>query len=95
MQLLVTSLYLSALAYLLKNLLCRTLTSPVELIRCLKSIKEHAFSASPYPVIITLEDHLTSDLQAKVAKVDSFFSLMKIFNRVFSIHLLTSSKTFL
>lgn len=95
MQLLVTSLYLSALAYLLKNLLRRTLTSPVELIRCLKSIKEHAFSASPYPVIITLEDHLTSDLQAKVAKVDSFFSLMKIFNRVFSIHLLTSSKTFL
>lgn len=95
MQLLVTSLYLSALAYLLKNLLCRTLTSPVELIRCLKSIKEHAFSASPYPVIITLEDHLTPDLQAKVAKVDSFFSSMKIFNRVFSIHLLTSSKTFL
>ncbi|CAL9163621.1 unnamed protein product [Musa hybrid cultivar] len=47
----------------------RTLTSPVELIRCLKSIKEHAFSASPYPVIITLEDHLTPDLQAKVAKM--------------------------
>lgn len=44
-----------------------TLTTPVELIKCLKSIKEHAFSASPYPVIITLEDHLTSDLQAKTA----------------------------
>lgn len=50
----------------------RTLTTPVELIKCLKSIKEHAFSASPYPVIITLEDHLTPDLQAKVAKVASF-----------------------
>ncbi|KAJ6819389.1 phosphoinositide phospholipase C 4-like [Iris pallida] len=47
----------------------RTLTSPVELIKCLKSIKEHAFSASPYPVVITLEDHLTPDLQAKVAEM--------------------------
>lgn len=47
----------------------RTLTTPVELIKCLKSIKEHAFSASPYPVVITLEDHLTPDLQAKVAQV--------------------------
>ncbi|KAI4306604.1 hypothetical protein L6164_029865 [Bauhinia variegata] len=47
----------------------RTLTTPVELIKCLKSIKEHAFSASPYPVIITLEDHLMPDLQAKVAKM--------------------------
>ncbi|KAI4305277.1 hypothetical protein L6164_028651 [Bauhinia variegata] len=49
----------------------RTLTTPVELIKCLKSIKEHAFSASPYPVIITLEDHLTPDLQAKVAEMIS------------------------
>ncbi|XP_068668302.1 phosphoinositide phospholipase C 2-like [Aristolochia californica] len=47
----------------------RTLTTPVELIKCLKSIKEHAFSASPYPVVITLEDHLTPDLQAKVAEM--------------------------
>ncbi|KAF3454247.1 hypothetical protein FNV43_RR04694 [Rhamnella rubrinervis] len=47
----------------------RTLTTPVELIKCLKSIKDHAFLASPYPVIITLEDHLTSDLQAKVAEM--------------------------
>ncbi|KAI5321708.1 hypothetical protein L3X38_030779 [Prunus dulcis] len=47
----------------------RTLTTPVELIKCLKSIKEHAFSESPYPVIITLEDHLTPDLQAKVAQM--------------------------
>ena len=47
----------------------RTLTTPVQLIRCLRSIKEHAFVASEYPVVITLEDHLTPDLQAKVAEV--------------------------
>ncbi|RWR76946.1 phosphoinositide phospholipase C 4 isoform X1 [Cinnamomum micranthum f. kanehirae] len=47
----------------------RTLTAPVALIKCLRSIKEHAFVASPYPVIITLEDHLTPDLQAKVAEM--------------------------
>lgn len=45
----------------------RTLTTPVELLKCLKCIKEHAFTASEYPVVITLEDHLTPDLQAKVA----------------------------
>ncbi|URE42869.1 RHOD [Musa troglodytarum] len=49
--------------------LIRTLTTPVKLIKCLRSIKEHAFEASPYPVIITLEDHLTPNLQAKVAKI--------------------------
>ncbi|XP_022990997.1 phosphoinositide phospholipase C 6 [Cucurbita maxima] len=47
----------------------RTLTSPVPLLKCLKSINEHAFEKSPYPVIITLEDHLTPDLQAKVAEM--------------------------
>lgn len=41
----------------------------MEFVRCLKSIKENAFIASPYPVIITLEDHLTPDLQAKAAEV--------------------------
>ncbi|KAK1396920.1 Phosphoinositide phospholipase C [Heracleum sosnowskyi] len=45
----------------------RTLTTPVKLLKCLSSIKEHAFTASEYPVVITLEDHLTPDLQAKVA----------------------------
>lgn len=50
-------------------LVCRTLTTPVQLIKCLKSIREHAFVASDYPVVITLEDHLTPDLQAKVAEV--------------------------
>ncbi|GLT89185.1 hypothetical protein SLE2022_071800 [Rubroshorea leprosula] len=47
----------------------RTLTTPVELIKCLKSIKEYAFVQSEYPVVITLEDHLTPDLQAKVAQM--------------------------
>ncbi|XAR68816.1 Phosphoinositide phospholipase C [Bertholletia excelsa] len=47
----------------------RTLTTPVELIKCLRSIKENAFVASEYPVIITLEDHLPPHLQAKVAEL--------------------------
>ncbi|KZV55090.1 hypothetical protein F511_07476 [Dorcoceras hygrometricum] len=47
----------------------RTLTTPIPLIKCLNCIKDHAFVASPYPVIITLEDHLTPELQAKVAKM--------------------------
>eukprot|EP01018_Ginkgo_biloba_P000727 Gb_02010 [translate_table: standard] len=47
----------------------RTLTTPVEFIKCIKSIKEHAFVASQYPVIITLEDHLTRELQAKVSEM--------------------------
>ncbi|XP_009772725.1 phosphoinositide phospholipase C 2-like isoform X2 [Nicotiana sylvestris] len=46
-----------------------TLTTPVALIKCLRSIKEHAFTVSEYPVVITLEDHLTPDLQAKVAEM--------------------------
>jgi len=49
----------------------RTLTAPVSLIQCLKSIKEYAFVKSEYPLIITLEDHLTPFLQAKVAEVRS------------------------
>ena len=47
----------------------------MELNKCLDAIKEHAFAASPYPVILTLEDHLTPDLQAKVAKVPAVSSL--------------------
>ncbi|XP_054818300.1 phosphoinositide phospholipase C 2-like [Prosopis cineraria] len=46
-----------------------TLTAPVELRDCLEAIKEHAFEASDYPVIITFEDHLNSRLQAKVAQM--------------------------
>ncbi|XP_048420400.1 phosphoinositide phospholipase C 2-like isoform X2 [Pyrus x bretschneideri] len=44
-----------------------TLTSPVDLIKCLRAIKENAFVASEYPVVITFEDHLHSNLQARVA----------------------------
>ncbi|KAL9254107.1 Phosphoinositide phospholipase C 2-like protein [Drosera capensis] len=56
----------------------RTLTTPVELIKCLRSIKEYAFAASDYPVVITLEDHLTPDLQAKVAQmlIDTFGDML-------------------
>ena len=36
---------------------------------CLRAIKDNAFFASEYPVVITFEDHLTSALQAKVAMV--------------------------
>ncbi|XP_061995820.1 phosphoinositide phospholipase C 2-like isoform X1 [Rosa rugosa] len=46
-----------------------TLTAPVSLIKCFQCIKEHAFVKSEYPVVITLEDHLTPDLQAKVAEM--------------------------
>ncbi|KAK7300945.1 hypothetical protein RJT34_11798 [Clitoria ternatea] len=46
-----------------------TLTSSVKLKACLNAIKENAFYASPYPVIITFEDHITPSLQAKVAKM--------------------------
>ncbi|KAJ0564472.1 putative phosphoinositide phospholipase C [Helianthus annuus] len=46
-----------------------TMTTPVELEECLTAIKEHAFVKSPYPVIITLEDHLTPNLRDIVAKM--------------------------
>nr|XP_043609122.1 phosphoinositide phospholipase C 2-like [Erigeron canadensis] len=46
-----------------------TLTAPVTLDKCLEAIKTFAFVTSEYPVILTLEDHLTPDLQAKVAKM--------------------------
>ncbi|XP_031271141.1 phosphoinositide phospholipase C 2-like isoform X1 [Pistacia vera] len=46
-----------------------TLTAPVDLIKCLRVIKDNAFIASEYPVVITFEDHLTADLQAEVAKM--------------------------
>ncbi|KAF5446720.1 hypothetical protein F2P56_032323 [Juglans regia] len=46
-----------------------TLTRPVELIKCLKAIRDHAFSVSDYPVVITFEDHLTPYYQSKVAQM--------------------------
>ncbi|OIT37935.1 PREDICTED: phosphoinositide phospholipase C 2-like isoform X1 [Nicotiana attenuata] len=48
-----------------------TLTTPVKLSKCLKAIKEVAFSNSEYPVILTFEDHLHPypHLQKKVAQM--------------------------
>ncbi|QCE00895.1 phosphoinositide phospholipase C 2-like [Vigna unguiculata] len=55
-----------------------TLTSSVKLRPCLIAIKDYAFLASPYPVVITFEDHITPSLQDKVAKmlVDTFGDLL-------------------
>ncbi|GLT52018.1 hypothetical protein SLA2020_253820 [Shorea laevis] len=55
-----------------------TLTTPVELTKCLQSIKDNAFTKNQYPVIITLEDHLTPPLQKKVAQVitDTFQEML-------------------
>ncbi|CAN1809058.1 Phosphoinositide phospholipase C 2 [Linum perenne] len=44
-----------------------TLTAPIDLLRCLRAIKDNAFEASEYPVVITFEDHLPPHLQSKVA----------------------------
>ena len=44
------------------------MTTPVELIKCLEAIKDNAFHASDYPVIITFEDHLDPSLQHRVAE---------------------------
>uniref|UniRef100_A0A803KRH8 Phosphoinositide phospholipase C n=1 Tax=Chenopodium quinoa TaxID=63459 RepID=A0A803KRH8_CHEQI len=51
-----------------------TMTSPVKLNKCLEAIRDNAFVASKYPVIITFEDHLTSDLQANM--VSDIFGAM-------------------
>ncbi|MCE3049850.1 phospholipase C [Datura stramonium] len=56
-----------------------TLTTPDKLGKCLKAIKEDAFSVSEYPVILTFEDHLHPypHLQEKVAQmVKSIFQSM-------------------
>ncbi|GAU28698.1 hypothetical protein TSUD_216050 [Trifolium subterraneum] len=54
-----------------------TLTSSVKLRDCLNAIRDNAFDASMYPVIITFEDHITPPLQRKVAKmVDDIFGGM-------------------
>ncbi|KAF7830948.1 phosphoinositide phospholipase C 6-like [Senna tora] len=45
-----------------------TLTNPVSPIKCLEAIKKNAFVTSQYPVIVTIEDHLTPDLQSKFAE---------------------------
>ncbi|XP_004490601.1 phosphoinositide phospholipase C 1-like [Cicer arietinum] len=54
-----------------------TLTSSVKLRDCLNAIRDNAFEASDYPLIITFEDHITPPLQRKVAKmVDDIFGDM-------------------
>ncbi|MQL88748.1 hypothetical protein Taro_021318 [Colocasia esculenta] len=69
----------------------RTLTSPVELSKCLRAIRDHAFTASVYPVVITLEDHLTPDLQDKVAKmVNQTFGAMLFYPKSESLNELPS-----
>lgn len=47
----------------------RTWTAPVEFQKCIRAIKDNAFKKSEYPVVVTLEDHLPPELQAKAAKV--------------------------
>lgn len=55
------------------------MTTPISLIVCLNTIKQYAFVSSAYPVIITLEDHLTDELQAKVAEVSFRFVRQLVF----------------
>jgi len=52
----------------------------VEFDKCISAIKENAFVASQDPVIITLEDHLTSKLEKKVAEVCYKFFLSLSFS---------------
>lgn len=46
-----------------------TLTKPVDFDKCITAIKQHAFDVSDFPVVITFEDHLTPELQAKAAEI--------------------------
>jgi phosphatidylinositol phospholipase C delta len=46
-----------------------TLTKPVDFKKCIIAIRDNAFINSHYPVCVTLEDHLTCDLQAKAAEI--------------------------
>lgn len=41
----------------------------MDLLKCLNAIKDNAFQASEYPVVITFEDHLPANLQDQVAEV--------------------------
>ncbi|KAG5225930.1 zinc finger CCCH domain-containing protein [Salix suchowensis] len=50
----------------------RTLTHPVDLLVCMRAIKNNAFQASEYPVVITFDDRLPANLQAKVAEAPHF-----------------------
>lgn len=52
----------------------------MKLSECLSAIKEHAFHASAFPVVITFEDHLPPNLQVKVAKVTTFNHVFETWN---------------
>lgn len=49
--------------------LTSTLTRAVAFKDCVAAIKDNAFLASDYPVIITIENHLGAELQKKAATV--------------------------
>lgn len=65
------------------------MTAPVDFALCLEAIRDNAFVASPYAVVITYEDHLTPELQAKAAQVstDLIFSICKFVVRIYFIPL--------
>lgn len=64
----------------------RTLTAPVDFKECIIAIRDNAFSASMYPVIITLEDHLPKSLQSEASTVCPFICFQKFaFFQCFSI----------
>jgi len=47
--------------------------------KCIIAIRDNAFINSEYPVCVTLEDHLTSALQAKAAEVRDFSEMRLLF----------------
>lgn len=46
-----------------------TLTSKIRFLDVVKAIKEHAFTVSEYPVILSIEDHCSLPQQRKMAKI--------------------------
>ena len=55
-----------------------TLTSKIKFKSAIQAIAIHAFAASPYPLVISLEDHCSLPQQKKMAKYmkDSFGSML-------------------
>jgi len=45
-----------------------TITSKIRFLDVVKAIKDHAFTASEYPVILSIEDHCSLPQQRKMAK---------------------------
>eukprot|EP00898_Chlorokybus_atmophyticus_P005052 jgi/Chlat1/5548/Chrsp369S05346 len=46
-----------------------TLTKAVAFEKCVKAVKDNAFVASPYPVVLNLENHLSPPMQAQCAQI--------------------------